>query len=144
MNTQTVRRLETGFYQIDTDSNLEDGTLKDLGLSLERVVNPWSEGEVDRRVVETWHQLDTQKKDSSRLYPVVEGSFFDPTLMSWNLASFPSIFQLCNYRKQVHPGISIPFGYRGFIGTIFGFHIEDMDLYSVNFIHCSEREGNNV
>mmetsp|Transcript_15904 Transcript_15904/g.31891 ORF Transcript_15904/g.31891 Transcript_15904/m.31891 type:complete len:372 (-) Transcript_15904:5378-6493(-) len=63
----------------------------------------------------------------------MQGSLFPPDAGGqWNLANIKSIL------KDVGvciPGVTLPYLYFGMFGASFAWHTEDLDLYSINFIH---------
>lgn len=65
----------------------------------------------------------------------VPGSLFDENVVAWNLNKLPSILEKITYDM---PGINVPFLYFGMWKTSFGWHIEDMDLYSISYHHVGQ------
>ena len=75
----------------------------------------------------------------------MSGSLFDPNV-PWNLAELDSILKsnllislFAYYRyglgDQKISGVNTPYVYVGSWKTMFGWHKEDMDLYSINYLH---------
>lgn len=62
----------------------------------------------------------------------VPGTLFDDNVEIWNLSKLPTIL---NKIEDDMPGINTPFLYFGMWKTSFGWHVEDMDLYSINYHH---------
>ncbi|KAJ2463925.1 hypothetical protein GGI03_003543 [Coemansia sp. RSA 2337] len=60
------------------------------------------------------------------LFPAV-GEF--PT---WNIRELPGLLRLMGQRM---PGVNDPYLYLGMWKATFAWHVEDMDLYSINYIH---------
>jgi len=77
-----------------------------------------------------------QNSDASLPSPVygadVQASLTDPEQAVFNLTKLPSI--LSGMSEQI-PGINLPYLFIGMWRATFSWHIEDMDLYAVNFLH---------
>lgn len=62
------------------------------------------------------------------------GSLFTDETKTWNVARLPSLLsRLCI--GQALPGVNTPYLYYGMWRATFAWHVEDMDLYSINYIH---------
>lgn len=62
----------------------------------------------------------------------LEGSLFESDVCdTWNLNSLESLLDLCPAAAGVHN----PYLYIGMFGSLFCFHVEDADLYGINFLH---------
>ncbi|CAL8468488.1 g8028 [Coccomyxa elongata] len=67
----------------------------------------------------------------------VPGSLFDADLKGWNLRHLDSLLSRTLEKKNLAiPGVSTPYLYFGMWRSIFAWHTEDMDLASVNYLHC--------
>lgn len=62
----------------------------------------------------------------------LNGSLFDETTTAWNVANLDNIL---NKLKSELPGVNSPYLYFGMWKATFPWHVEDMDLYSINYIH---------
>ncbi|TGZ77726.1 hypothetical protein EX30DRAFT_374373 [Ascodesmis nigricans] len=60
------------------------------------------------------------------------GSLFDDSVISWNVAHLENILD-CIGKKL--PGVNTAYLYMGMWKATFAWHLEDMDLYSINYIH---------
>ncbi|KAI7888964.1 JmjC domain, hydroxylase-domain-containing protein [Mucor mucedo] len=60
------------------------------------------------------------------------GSLFDDSVTSWNPNSLDNTL---NKLGMVLPGVNSPYLYFGMWKATFPWHVEDMDLYSINYIH---------
>jgi hypothetical protein len=61
------------------------------------------------------------------------GSLFPPDFKStWNLNSLPN---LLTNSDLLLPGVTTPYIYAGMWKSTFAWHLEDMDLYSINYVH---------
>lgn len=63
------------------------------------------------------------------------GSLFDSDQDVWNLAKLPNLLDLLNAKL---PGVNDPYIYFGMWKAAFAWHVEDMDLYSINYLHFGE------
>ncbi|KAJ2870172.1 hypothetical protein GGH93_005776 [Coemansia aciculifera] len=64
----------------------------------------------------------------------VLGSLFpdDSEFPTWNIRRLPGLLRLIGQRM---PGVNDPYLYLGMWKATFAWHVEDMDLYSINYIH---------
>ena len=70
---------------------------------------------------------------SSPLYGAdMPGSLFDDTTTDWNVAKLDN---LLNVIGQKVPGVNTAYLYLGMWKSTFAWHLEDVDLYSINYIH---------
>ena len=60
------------------------------------------------------------------------GSLFDDRTKEWNVAKLPSLLDLIG---QPIPGVNTAYLYLGMWRATFAWHLEDVDLYSINYIH---------
>ncbi|KAI8372752.1 JmjC domain, hydroxylase-domain-containing protein [Radiomyces spectabilis] len=60
------------------------------------------------------------------------GSLFDSSVRSWNVAHLDNIL---NNLDVALPGVNTPYLYFGMWKATFAWHVEDMDLYSINYLH---------
>ncbi|XP_061883333.1 lysine-specific demethylase 4C isoform X2 [Entelurus aequoreus] len=69
----------------------------------------------------------------------VGGSLYDEDVEEWNIGHLNSILDLieedCGVSIQ---GVNTPYLYFGMWKTTFSWHTEDMDLYSINYLHFGE------
>lgn len=73
-------------------------------------------------------------KNSSPIYGAdAPGSLFDSGV-PWNLGELKTILNK-GLGDQKIPGVTNPYVYVGSWKTMFGWHKEDMDLYSINYLH---------
>ncbi|OCH87758.1 hypothetical protein OBBRIDRAFT_759285 [Obba rivulosa] len=64
------------------------------------------------------------------------GSLFTDETKSWNVANLHSaLTRLLPSSAQGLPGVNTPYLYFGMWRATFAWHVEDMDLFSINFIH---------
>ena len=60
------------------------------------------------------------------------GSLFDEETTAWNVAKLPSLLDLLG---APIPGVNTAYLYLGMWRATFAWHLEDVDLYSINYIH---------
>jgi len=60
------------------------------------------------------------------------GSLFHPDA-SWNMGKFETMLDIID--KDKLPGVTSPYLYFGSYGALFGWHTEDIDLPSINYLH---------
>lgn len=64
------------------------------------------------------------------------GSLYTDKTTSWNVAHLPSaLSRLLPASSKGLPGVNTPYLYFGMWRATFAWHVEDMDLFSINFIH---------
>ncbi|KAF9554238.1 hypothetical protein CPC08DRAFT_696904 [Agrocybe pediades] len=64
------------------------------------------------------------------------GSLFTDETTSWNVGHLPStLSRLLPASDQGLPGVNTPYLYFGMWRATFAWHVEDMDLFSINYIH---------
>ncbi|KAJ3576999.1 hypothetical protein NP233_g53 [Leucocoprinus birnbaumii] len=65
-----------------------------------------------------------------------QGSLFTDETTSWNVAHLPStLSRLLPTSDKGLPGVNTPYLYFGMWRATFAWHVEDMDLFSINYIH---------
>lgn len=65
-----------------------------------------------------------------------EGSLYTDETTSWNVAHLPStLTRLLPSSDKGLPGVNTPYLYFGMWRATFAWHVEDMDLFSINYIH---------
>lgn len=60
------------------------------------------------------------------------GSLFDDSTKSWNVAKLDNLLDCLG---QKLPGVNTAYLYLGMWKSTFSWHLEDVDLYSINYIH---------
>lgn len=60
------------------------------------------------------------------------GTMFDASLDVWNVSKLPNIL---DFMDQKVPGVNESYLYAGLWKASFAWHLEDQDLYSINYIH---------
>ncbi|KAK7676918.1 hypothetical protein QCA50_020108 [Cerrena zonata] len=130
--------------QILVEAN-EDTDAKDISVK----DGPSDSSEVQERSRSNWNidstQFDQERCEQlERIYwksltyaePMygadVMGSLFSDDIKSWNVAHLPNILDLMDVRL---PGVNDAYLYAGLWKATFSWHLEDQDLYSINYIH---------
>ncbi|KAH9814628.1 hypothetical protein DFH28DRAFT_970627 [Melampsora americana] len=62
------------------------------------------------------------------------GSLFDERTKHWNVANLDNLLNRLKLKKKI-PGVTTPYLYFGAWRATFAWHVEDADLYSINYIH---------
>ena len=64
------------------------------------------------------------------------GTLTDPQLKEWNISGLNTILDgvVDEYGVKI-PGVNTAYLYFGMWKTSFAWHTEDMDLYSINYLH---------
>ncbi|KZO99524.1 JmjC-domain-containing protein [Calocera viscosa TUFC12733] len=66
----------------------------------------------------------------------MKGSLFTDETTSWNVSKLPNpLSRLLGITNRKLPGVNTPYLYFGMWRAAFAWHVEDMDLYSINYIH---------
>ncbi|KAG8690091.1 hypothetical protein FRC09_012145, partial [Ceratobasidium sp. 395] len=65
----------------------------------------------------------------------MQGSLFDEDMTTWNVSCLPSVLTRLLPEGSRIPGVNTPYLYFGMWRATFAWHVEDMDLYSINYIH---------
>ncbi|KAI6764765.1 hypothetical protein HG531_012652 [Fusarium graminearum] len=60
------------------------------------------------------------------------GTLFDETTEEWNLNKLPNLLDVLGTKV---PGVNTAYLYLGMWKATFAWHLEDVDLYSINFLH---------
>jgi [histone H3]-trimethyl-L-lysine9/36 demethylase len=67
----------------------------------------------------------------------VPGSLFDERIRGWTLRRLPSLLSRTLEEAGAEiPGVTQPYLYAGSWRSFFAWHTEDLDLHSVNYLHC--------
>ncbi|XP_061775815.1 lysine-specific demethylase 4A isoform X2 [Nerophis ophidion] len=69
----------------------------------------------------------------------VSGSLYNPEVKEWNICCLNTILDTVESESGITiEGVNTPYLYFGMWKTTFAWHTEDMDLYSINFLHFGE------
>ncbi|WFD31803.1 hypothetical protein MSPP1_002842 [Malassezia sp. CBS 17886] len=63
----------------------------------------------------------------------LQGTLFDARTRAWNVGQLDNL--LTRSQHLALPGVTTPYLYFGMWRASFAWHVEDMDLYSINYIH---------
>uniref|UniRef100_A0A672YT64 [histone H3]-trimethyl-L-lysine(9) demethylase n=1 Tax=Sphaeramia orbicularis TaxID=375764 RepID=A0A672YT64_9TELE len=69
----------------------------------------------------------------------VNGTLYDPGVKEWNICHLDTILDTVEHDSGITiEGVNTPYLYFGMWKTTFAWHTEDMDLYSINYLHFGE------
>ncbi|XP_047906720.1 lysine-specific demethylase 4C isoform X1 [Anser cygnoides] len=69
----------------------------------------------------------------------INGSIYDKGIEEWNIAHLNTILDVVGEECGISiEGVNTPYLYFGMWKTTFAWHTEDMDLYSINYLHFGE------
>jgi hypothetical protein len=64
----------------------------------------------------------------------LKGSLFTDDTKYWNVANLDDLLQRLSPHRKI-PGVNTPYLYFGSWRATFAWHVEDADLYSINYVH---------
>jgi len=89
----------------------------------------WTQERCDELEEKYWKSLNF----SNPMYAAdMPGSLFDDDTKEWNVAKLPN---LLDWLGAPIPGVNTAYLYLGMWRATFAWHLEDVDLYSINYIH---------
>ncbi|KAK5951151.1 hypothetical protein OHC33_007904 [Knufia fluminis] len=89
----------------------------------------WTQERCDELEEKYWKSLNF----SNPMYAAdMPGSLFDEDTKEWNVAKLPNLLDLLG---APIPGVNTAYLYLGMWRATFAWHLEDVDLYSINYIH---------
>ncbi|XP_059400170.1 lysine-specific demethylase 4B-like isoform X2 [Carassius carassius] len=69
----------------------------------------------------------------------ISGSLYDPEITEWNISHLNTLLDMVEQECGiVIEGVNTPYLYFGMWKTTFAWHTEDMDLYSINYLHFGQ------
>ncbi|KAL4608226.1 lysine-specific demethylase 4B-like [Arapaima gigas] len=69
----------------------------------------------------------------------ISGSLYEPDIAEWNISRLNTLLDMVEQECGiVIEGVNTPYLYFGMWKTTFAWHTEDMDLYSINYLHFGE------
>ncbi|EXJ69908.1 uncharacterized protein A1O5_06981 [Cladophialophora psammophila CBS 110553] len=123
--TVAARRLRNAREAID---EIDEEAFRDFDY---RVYDndQWTPERCDELEEKYWKSLNF----SNPMYAAdMPGSLFDDDTKEWNVAKLPNLLDLLG---QPIPGVNTAYLYLGMWRATFAWHLEDVDLYSINYIH---------
>lgn len=123
--TVAARRLRNARDAVD---DIDEEAFKDFDY---RVYDndQWTAERCDELEDKYWKSLNF----SNPMYGAdMPGSLFDDDTKEWNVAHLPNLLDLIG---QPIPGVNTAYLYLGMWRATFAWHLEDVDLYSINYIH---------
>ncbi|XP_065345210.1 probable lysine-specific demethylase 4B [Cloeon dipterum] len=103
----------------------------------ERVVSAYWEKDTPSGEKTSGENISGENISGERFYGAdVNGSLMDENLEVWNIKKLGSILEnVSKAEKFSIEGVNTPYLYFGSWKTTFAWHVEDMDLYSINYLH---------
>uniref|UniRef100_A0A8D3E623 [histone H3]-trimethyl-L-lysine(9) demethylase n=1 Tax=Scophthalmus maximus TaxID=52904 RepID=A0A8D3E623_SCOMX len=72
----------------------------------------------------------------------VSGSIYDEDIQEWNIGRLNTLLDMVEQECGiVIEGVNTPYMYFGMWKTTFAWHTEDMDLYSINYLHFGQSKS---
>ncbi|XP_071010627.1 lysine-specific demethylase 4A isoform X2 [Oncorhynchus clarkii lewisi] len=69
----------------------------------------------------------------------INGTLYDPDVTEWNIGHLNTILDTVEKESGIKiKGVNTPYLYFGMWKSTFAWHTEDMDLYSINYLHFGE------
>ncbi|EPQ27285.1 uncharacterized protein PFL1_05208 [Pseudozyma flocculosa PF-1] len=92
----------------------------------------WDEATCREIESEYWRSLNFGKPP---MYGAdLKGTLFDHRTARWNVGKLDNLLTRLRLRRKL-PGVTTPYLYWGMWRATFAWHVEDMDLYSINYLH---------
>ncbi|KAK3812495.1 MAG: JmjC domain, hydroxylase-domain-containing protein [Linnemannia elongata] len=128
------------FKALSNDSNHRPPSRKAKAAEQERIEPPMTDYKVEHGEDFTVDYCKEVERNYWRNLTFVQpmygadmsGSLFDESTTSWNTQRLGDL--LCKIDQNL-PGVNTPYLYFGMWKATFAWHVEDMDLYSINYLH---------
>lgn len=134
-----VRQLVSGkggAYHVDL---VERGSMSLQQFRAQANLNSYENDDYEERERRFWKQLRGNSGYGEALYGAdVPGTLFSSKTLShlgWNLNNLDNMLRAL---KQPIPGVNTTMMYFGSWRALFAFHVEDLDLFSINYLHYGE------
>ena len=123
--TVAARRLHN---TREMDDEIDEEAFKDFDYRLDNL-EEWTAERCAELEDRYWKSL----MNNNPMYGAdMPGSLFDDDTKVWNVAKLPNLLDLLN---APIPGVNTAYLYLGMWKATFAWHLEDVDLYSINYIH---------
>ena len=119
------RRLNNQRDQVDY---IDEEAFKDFDYRVDDQ-SEWTTERIQELETAYWRSLNF----NNPLYGAdMPGSLFDDSTKAWNVAKLENLLDVLG---QAVPGVNTAYLYLGMWKATFAWHLEDVDLYSINYIH---------
>ncbi|CEH14859.1 DNA damage-responsive repressor GIS1/RPH1, jumonji superfamily [Ceraceosorus bombacis] len=133
--TQPGESIKTEDGEGTTKMEQDDGgeSVKAVDVSKQPTPKDWQNADTCREIeAEYWRGLNFGKPP---MYGAdLKGTLFTPETTAWNVGNLPNILTRLRLKRKL-PGVTTPYLYFGMWRATFAWHVEDVDLYSINYIH---------
>ncbi|CAD5214411.1 unnamed protein product [Bursaphelenchus xylophilus] len=120
----------------DIDFTDEAFTVEDFAESANKSMKIPENRDIKLKEIEFWETLD-DKKEYGLYGADVEDTLFSDEIADWNINKIDRL--LSEFTKDIEiAGVTSPYLYFGAPDTTFSWHVEDVDLYSINYHHFGE------
>ena len=121
----TSRRKNNSHEQAD---EIDEEAFKGFSYRLDNL-EEWTKERCQELETSYWKSLNFNNPMYGADMP---GSLFDDKTTSWNVAKLENLLDVLG---QKVPGVNTAYLYLGMWKATFAWHLEDVDLYSINYIH---------
>ncbi|KAL9099882.1 MAG: hypothetical protein Q9163_004674 [Psora crenata] len=112
----------------DQDDVIDEEAFKNFDYRIDNQ-NAWTTERVQELETAYWRSLNFNNPMYGADMP---GSLFDDSTKDWNVAKLENLLDVLG---QKVPGVNTAYLYLGMWKASFAWHLEDVDLYSINYIH---------
>lgn len=123
--TVAARRLHN---EADGDADVNEEDFVDFDYRIHNH-EEWTKERCDELEDKYWKSLSYNNPMYGADMP---GSLFDDDTKCWNVAKLPNLLDILGSKI---PGVNTAYLYLGMWRATFAWHLEDVDLYSINYIH---------
>lgn len=146
MGKQKCTKAYNGVYSVETDVKHHRMTakyfpsFKSLEFPVQRYDSVSRLSPIDSDI-RSWDYMSSRSVNDVISYPRANGSVMDLYNLLWNLAHFPSLVNAIIDNGHIFDGVTLPYSYLGMLYSIFAFHIEDLSMFSLNYLYWGARKS---